>query len=526
MAPDDSVYRLSERNVNNSEVYRTTKIGWEHINDYIYQYEYDVNGNITEISRRNKNTETTYSKLQQFAYDDLNQLIRADDLAKNCTEVYEYDNGGNITSVTTYPLTWGSLEGVTADKTVNYAYGDANWKDKLTSYNGETITYDAIGNPLSYKGYTLTWQNGRQLASLSGNGLTASYTYDVDGLRTSKTVNGVKHEYYYIGERLQHEKYGNVKLWFFYDSDGNPSGVRYTNGTTTTDYHFVCNWRGDVIGIYDVTGALLANYKYDAWGNIVSVTDSNGEAITDPNHIANVNPIRYRGYYYDSETGLYYVSSRYYDTEIDRFITLDTIDVLTATPTGLTDKNLYAYCDNNPIVRVDRGGQVWETVFDVISLGASIVEVSINPQDPWAWAGLVGDVVDLAIPFVGGIGEATKAVKTTTRIANNVDAVNDATKSVKSLRRSAVKKAWKNERNNVINGGPGSSRLWTSSEKVELLKTGKVKGYHGHHMFSVNRFPSLAGESSNIQFLTPKEHLCAHRGNWRNATFGPYVPRR
>ena len=123
--------------------------------------------------------------------------------------MYNYDNGGNITSIVTYPLTWGSLSGVTATKTVNYVYGDSNWKDKLTSYNGQSITYDAIGNPLSYRGYTLDWQNGRQLASLSGNGKTVTYTYDVDGLRTSKTVNGVKHEYYYVGSRLQYEKFGS-----------------------------------------------------------------------------------------------------------------------------------------------------------------------------------------------------------------------------------------------------------------------------------------------------------------------------
>lgn len=248
------VYWMSDRG-NNS---RTTKIGWEHISEYIYGYTYDANGNITEISRRHKTAETAYTKQQQFAYDELNQLVRADDLVKNCTEVYTYDNGGNILSVTTYPLTWGSLDGVTATKTVNYGYDDTNWKDKLTSYDGQAITYDEIGNPLSYRGYALTWQNGRQLATLSGNGVTASYTYDVDGLRTSKTVNGVKHEYYYVGNTLQYEKFGTTELWFFYDADGNPSGVRYKNGSTTTDYYFVCNWHGDVIRIYDGAGAVVS----------------------------------------------------------------------------------------------------------------------------------------------------------------------------------------------------------------------------------------------------------------------------
>ena len=155
-----------------------------------------------------------------------------------------------------------------------------------------------------------------------------------------------------------------------------------------------------------------------------------------------VLPFRYRGYVFDEETGFYYVSSRYYDPEIGRFISPDTTDVLTATPMGLTDKNLYAYCDNNPVVRVDHGGQFWETVFDVISLGASIVEVCINPTDPWAWAGLAGDAIDL-IPFVTGVGEVTRAVKTidkvtdTVQIAKAVDFTDDAADIVKTLDRSS-----------------------------------------------------------------------------------------
>ena len=345
------VYWMSDRG-NNS---RTTKIGWEHISEYIYGYTYDANGNITEISRRHKTAETAYTKQQQFAYDELNQLVRADDLVKNCTEVYTYDNGGNILSVTTYPLTWGSLDGVTATKTVNYGYDDTNWRDKLTSYDGQAITYDEIGNPLSYRGYTLTWQNGRQLATLSGNGVTASYTYDVDGLRTSKTVNGVKHEYYYVGNTLQYEKFGTTELWFFYDADGNPSGVRYKNGSTTTDYYFVCNWRGDVIRIYDGAGAVVANYNYDAWGNVISVTDANGATITDSTHIANVNPLRYRGYYYDSETGFYLTGTRYYDPEIGRFINAD--GEISDVGGNALGYNLFAYCFNSPVNMDDPTGQ-------------------------------------------------------------------------------------------------------------------------------------------------------------------------
>ena len=175
------------------------------------------------------------------------------------------------------------------------------------------------------------------------------------GLRTSKTVNGVKHEYYYVGNTLQYEKFGTTKLWFFYDADGNPSGVRYKNGSTTTDYYFVCNWRGDVIRIYDGAGTVVANYNYDAWGNVISVTDANGAAITDSTHIANVNPLRYRGYYYDSETGLYYLQSRYYDPAVKRFANTDGY---VSTGQGVLGNNMFAYCVNNSVNYKDPNGEM------------------------------------------------------------------------------------------------------------------------------------------------------------------------
>ena len=223
------------------------------------------------------------------------------------------------------------------------------------------ITYDAIGNPLTYRGYTLTWQNGRQLASMRFGTVNIGFTYDVDGLRTSKTVHNVdlEHKYYYVGNRLQYETIGDSSaLWYFYDADGNPSGIRYKdhNGTVN-DYYFVCNWRGDVIQIYNAAGELVSTYDYDAWGKV-----SENSTDKDTQNIADINPIRYRGYYYDSETGLYYVNSRYYDPAVKRFLNSDD-DLLSAiTPQGFTDKNYFAYCDNNPVVRADNNGDLWNVI--------------------------------------------------------------------------------------------------------------------------------------------------------------------
>ncbi|MBR7163410.1 MAG: hypothetical protein IKD21_00345, partial [Clostridia bacterium] len=286
---------------------------------------------------------------------------------------------------------------------------------------------------------------------------------------------------------------------------------------------YALNQQGDVVAILNTAGEAVVEYTYDAWGNVLSVTGSMASTL------GQFNPLRYRGYVYDNETALYYLQSRYYDPEIGRFINADDVDLLGANG-DFTSLNLYAYCGNNPVVRKDTCGDIWETVFDVISLGASIVEVCINPSDLMAWAGLAGDVADL-IPIVTGVGETVRAIKVTSKVADKatdaIDAVSDANKvvkkSTKNIRSTAVKKAWKNEASLVQSTGIGT-RNWTKLEVDELLTNGKVKGYVGHHMKSVKGYPELAGDPLNIQFLTRKEHLLAHRGNWRNITHGRYVP--
>ena len=174
-----------------------------------------------------------------YEYDSLGQLTRVNDPHANKSTMYLYDCGGNMTGYLSAPYTLApTLEGV--NETVFYTYGDSNWKDKLTAYGDTPITYDAIGNPLTYRGYTLTWQNGRQLASMKFRTINIGFTYDVDGLRTSKTIPnvGLEHKYYYVGDRLQYETLGGSSaLWYFYDADGNPSGIRYKdNSGTVNDY--------------------------------------------------------------------------------------------------------------------------------------------------------------------------------------------------------------------------------------------------------------------------------------------------
>ena len=178
----------------------------------------------------------------------------------------------------------------------------------------------------------------------------------MDGLRLEKTAGGVTTEYQYVNGQLLGEKRSDgVVLRYTYDALGALSGIQYKNAAgVTTNYIVRCTLSGDVDQIFDTKGSLVARYIYDTWGNTLSVTDASGKAITDPLHIANINPIRYRGYYYDAETGLYYLQSRYYDAEIKRFINADEI-------LGLNGEgaryNLFAYCGNNPIQYVDSIGQ-------------------------------------------------------------------------------------------------------------------------------------------------------------------------
>ena len=371
-------YYASERNGENETIYRTTKVSTETIGDKVTKNIYDKLGNITGIQE--KQSDGTYAEKSSYVYDKLGQLVRENSVEENKTRIYNYDNGGNITSINEYAYTTGALGNIT--KTIPYAYTDTNWKDKLTSYDGQTITYDEIGNPLSYRGYTMGWSNGRELTSLSGNGLEATYTYDASGLRLSKTVNGVKTEYQYEDGKLIYEKKGDIELHYSYDTEGQPRYVQYVkaDGSTGAGY-IVTNSRGDVVGMCNGSGVMVVNYTYDAWGNVLSVTNQNGTAITNAEHLANLNSLRYRGYYYDTDTEMYYLKSRYYDPEVRRFINADDVSILEEDQGSIVENNLFAYCLNNPVSMMDEEGDfaitasitAYVVATFILSAGATVI---------------------------------------------------------------------------------------------------------------------------------------------------------
>ena len=511
------------------------------------KYVYDDVGNLKEI----RESTGDFSKLVEYAYDDQNQLVKESYYTPGNEEPddvydYSYDTAGNLLRVT---------KNGTVIQT--YTYGDAQWHDLLTAVNGQAISYDASGNPLSYGGWRFGWQNGRQLKTASktsdGKTETLEYSYDADGIRTSKTytvetftqvpdytvtftadgatvktmtvedgytlkdsdypavpgktgytgewvkytsaihsnvtvqakytavstdhtvtfkANGktvktmvvpdgyvlqdsdyplipprvgykgswskvtaairrdtaiyasympngggiviptqptspgeimsgdegepveadvpaedetvspqgthvtgtqtVTHEYLTLNGKVAREtiKTNNsltAVLDFVYDDAGRPFALRYsTNGTSFQTYYYVLNLQGDVVKLIQANGHVVAQYTYDAWGNIL---DSGG-------NLAEVNPLRYRGYYYDNETGFYYVSSRYYDPEIGRWINAD--DAIAGVGGDIRCYNLFAYCMNDPVNMSDHTGHWPQWIKNAASAVVNAVKKAVT----------------------------------------------------------------------------------------------------------------------------------------------------
>ena len=297
-------------------------------------YTYYVSGNLETISENN------VQKVKYY-YDTNKELSREDNVWKNQTITYSYDANGNLTTKTVYPYTTGSLGA--AITTNSYQY---NSKDQLTNYNGRDIAYDTAGNITSYNGWTYTWQNTDKLSVMSNASNTIGYKYNYDGIRTSKTVNGVTTNFTLSDNRIVAQNDGTNNIKFTYDSIGHLVYMTL-NGTC---YYYEKNNQGDVIGLVDSSGNEVVKYSYDAWGNIISIGGSGADSI------GKLNPFRYRSYYYDNESGMYYLQTRYYSPELCRFISADDPS-FHRDFSNITAANLYVYANNDPIKYTDYDGR-------------------------------------------------------------------------------------------------------------------------------------------------------------------------
>ena len=496
-----------------------SKVGTNSFSPITFGYTYDKLGYITTYSQTGR-SDTTYE------YDQQGQLIQAMDNGECYNYSYTYDTVGNIRSLDAY--CWGDSD---YSYTNTYTYGNPKWLDLLTGFNDEPILYEGqslvdgeilgdpvSGNPISYFNGTrweFDWENGRQLATAEATDSTGtvdtllSYEYDINGLRTSKTVttntytlqehthNFTKtvvkeptctaagsnlytcscgysyeehmpalghvlmlvqnvyrckrcgyeqqpvvigpiqppvdppistasveqedatamsaereevttlrvlastvtehHDYVYASGKLLREVItrtdadGNVTtevLDFTYDASGSPYALTYTNGTETpVTYYYVVNLQGDVIRLVSTNGASVAQYWYGPYGEVRQAFGAMAEA----------NPLRYRGYYYDADTEFYYLQSRYYDPAICRFINGDGY---ASTGQGFIGCNMFAYCNNNPICYLDPSGQFllefWEAIKDAFKEATGIFATA-------------GGATQLDGP-IPGIGDAVAAI--------------------------------------------------------------------------------------------------------------------
>ena len=331
-----------------------------------------------------------------YKYDDLGRLVSAEDSGKKRKWEYSYDAIGNITkSVFT--------EGEGTKQTETYKYD----RDNLTNYNGQKVSGYKGGNPKSYLGNTLTWSHGRQLMSVKPSAKkrladgspaqTATYTYAYDGSRLSKTVgktsksDGIKTEYILNGSLIlvQNTTYpdgSKETLNFYYSSDGKLLEMGYLKSGTDgiipkdaveTHYSIIRNAMGDIAALYTADGTLVGTYEYDPYGLPLKI-DANKE-LKDSEVILKKNPFRYRGYYYDQETGWYYLQSRYYDPLVKRFINADSTDLLTTDNNNIMQYNMFMYCVGDPVNNTDPNGcdpmddaQAWAAIAIVLFVCAVI----------------------------------------------------------------------------------------------------------------------------------------------------------
>lgn len=350
------------------------------------QVEMDEVGNITKLGN------VTYT------YDYLNRLKS---MTGSSYANYEYDDKGNIISITKN----GSTRTFTYDN------------DKLLTYGGNQVTYDDFNRMTGYGSLSFGW-TGKQLTSLTISGVTYTYEYNQHGLRTKKTNNstGAYVSYTYEGDKLVKQYDGTNKVFYLYDENGLIYGLIW-NGSK---YFYKRDLIGEIIDIIDCDGTAVVTYEYDPYGKLMSTTG------TLASTLGKINSVLYKAYIYDHESGLYYCISRFYSTELCRWISTDSIKYLDSRQ--IDGLNLYCYCMNNPVNYSDGSGHfpILCTLLFLGGLGAltSIAsqavtdimygnEFDVNNYLIAAGAGFLGGLC-YAIPVVGGIvaGAVTSGLTT------------------------------------------------------------------------------------------------------------------
>ena len=395
----------------------------------VYTLEYDGDGNITKHTYSKPGIAIALGTVTSstYEYDRLNRLTRENNERLGKTWTYGYDAGGNITERKEYAYTTAEqLDNETATATMEYVYRTSGWKDQLLSYDGESIVYDASGNPTTYRGATLGFEAGRRLKSYkkAGDANAYEFTFDYRGVRNSKkTKDADGHDktwsFYYDedgklwgetkSEKVLQGNFG-IQLWtdkitrigFFHLNSG-LAGFTLSRQTgiadaVKADYIYRKNALGDIDGIFDTDMNLIGEYVYDAWGNC-TIEASGADNI----EIMETNPFRYRGYYWDKELNLYYLQTRYYDPQTGRFINADGIEYALEQLQQLNGLNLYAYCFNNPIMGVDEDGTIPKWLAWALTGLAVVAAVAVSIATVGIGVAVGATVIGFSVGFTSSV---------------------------------------------------------------------------------------------------------------------------
>ena len=394
---------------------------------------------------------------------------------------YEYDDYSNRSQMTVS----GEEDYVT---TYNYSSNGhyTGLLQKESKKTGDVVrdtvyTYDANGNQLTKNDpddglQTNTYDGLNELIGVQNGEMTASYTYGYDGLRRTKTVNGKTTTHVYDGQELMVDIGKSV-----YEADvyvrgtGLISSRAFYNGMTSDVTYYLQNAHGDVVNLTSETGDKTKTYRYDAFG-VEKNSDENDE-----------NPFRFSGEYFDKETGTIYLRARYYDPEIGRFISRDTVIGTANDPLSL---NLYTYCHNNPVSGKDSTGHFLDTFFDAASLAFDIVSFCIEPT-PMGAVDILTDVVGLVTPGVPSAGlkvgvhaaetayDAYKAVDTAHDLSKAADVAITVSKKGDTVLELADAAKDAKKASSIADGAKSSSKVLTSGKphQIHHFATNKSKKY-------------------------------------------------
>ena len=431
-----------------------------------YTY-YDATGLLSDISYNGDSIHYSY---------DGGKLSRENNQLLGMSRIKYYHDSGNISKDIKGDYKSGTAA-ISNSSSTSYSYNG----DRMMSFGNQACEYDSMGNPTKYRGKMAEWK-GRQLTQLG----TTKFTYDGRGRRISKDNT----TFFYDSNGRLIKQYNNTPnninspytLIFYYDFEGVAAFKYIDKNNNGTMYFYLRDAQGNIIAILDSEGNPMIKYYYDAWGNhmIVNANISDSE-ITNLSPIGDINPFRYRGYYYDVETGLYFLQTRYYDPEVGRFLNRDSVQY--ADPETINGLNLYAYCLNNPVEYADPTGQFWDTVLDILFIGWDIYNlIADGGWKEWEnWATLGADLAFAVVPFVSGGGQVVK-------LSNVGDKITDFSKITvigETMSRVQIVSQFVNAADNLYDG-------FTYYNKLSSLgKGGKI-------------LAEIGGKISNITWLFGK----------------------